>query len=193
MFAITLFLIASALATDNVSLEVYEEVLISGIGTIDIDRMAQSSPTFTGQKLFETLLPTYPHVNSASLYYSNLELILSDNSTIFYEQDLNTPYSKHYLKNENFVLGTCAAYYFKGPHLLNASFESTPYLSEAIVFSEVQGRTVLSSRVVNLSKPHFRTHNSRIWLEGKYSADWNFLVIHPEIPEAGESDYLGCP
>lgn len=190
-----LCLIFVASATDNVSIEVYEEIAIVGIGTIEMDRSVQSTPTFlSGQKLSETLLPMRFHDNSPSFYYSNLELILSDNSSIFYEQDLDLSYSTHQLKNENFVLGACAAYRFKGPyHALNSSFESSPSLSEAIVNSDAEGRTVLSSRVADLSTSHFRTHNSRIWLEGAYRTNWNFLVIRPEYPEAGECDWMGCP
>jgi hypothetical protein len=61
-----------------------------------------------------------------------------------------------------------------------------------IVSSTAEGRSVLRARVVNVSACT-RNLNLITWLEGTHTLDWNFLVIQPEDPEAGEEDYLPCP
>lgn len=193
---VMVFLIPSIASCSQ--LEVFDSTSISGLGTIDIDRSLQSSKCTSGLKLSESVLPIYTrHRDLTNSYYSSeLEFIMDSNvsnSSIFFEQAVALPNSKHHLMNENFLLGVCTAYYYKGSHLLNASFESSSYLSEAIVHSEAEGRTVLSSRIMNLSDYHVRNLNSRVWLEGRYQTDWNFLVIKPENPEAGEEDYMACP
>lgn len=190
-FAFLIFIIS----VNASSLEVSEDLIIVGNGTIDRDFWAASSPDYTGQKLFETILPVYsPHGNfTPSSYRSNFELILSNNSSIYYESASDLPHAKHYLENQNYKLGVCTGFYFMGSQNKSFSFESSPSLSEALVLSEAEGRSVLRARVVNESFAHYPTVDMRTWLEGNYTLDWNFLVLKPEYPEAGVDDWLLCP
>jgi hypothetical protein len=175
-------------------LEISETVTIIGNGTFEKDFGVQSAPDFTGQKLAEAIVPTYPfYVNATSCYHSDFELIHSNNSSIYYESTSELPGVKHYLSNENFELGVCTGFYFIGSQKKGFLFESSPSLSEAIVKSEVEGRSIVHARVVNESFYHKRHVDSLTWLEGNYSLDWAFLVLDVEFPEAGEKDYLGCP
>jgi hypothetical protein len=181
-------------------LEIFEELSIIGAnGTIERELMLHSDPGFAGQSLSEELLPIGLSNGLATPAYfsSSLEFILdrsngSDNSSIYYIADTSLPHSKHWVQNENFQLGVCTAVYYKGNHTKNYIFESSPYLSEAIVSSSAQGRSVLRARVVNVSAST-RNLNLITWLEGNYTLDWNFLVIQPEDPEAGDDDWLECP
>jgi hypothetical protein len=72
-------------------------------------------------------------------------------------------------------------------------FETSPSLSEALVLSEADGRSVIRARVVNLSDYHYPTVDMRTWLEGNYTLDLAFLVLNPDYPEAGDDDWLVCP
>jgi hypothetical protein len=181
-------------------LEISEELSIFGAnGTIERELMLHSDPGFAGQSLSEELLPIglLNGLGTPSYFSSSLEFILdrsigSDNSTIYYIADTSLNHSKHWVQNENFKLGVCTAVYYKGNHTKNYLFESSPYLSEVIVSSTAEGRSVLRARVVNVSACT-RNLNLITWLEGNYTLDWNFLVIQPEDPEAGEEDYLPCP
>ncbi len=175
-------------------LEISETSTIIGNGTLDKDFGVQSSPSFSGQKLTETIVPTYPFtVNSTAYYHSDFELIHSNNSSIYYDSVSEPPGAKHYLSNQNYELGVCTGFYFSGTQKKSFLFESSPFLSEAIVKSEVEGRSIVRARVVNESFYHKRYVDSLTWLEGNYSLDWNFLVIKHENPEAGEEDWLLCP
>lgn len=198
IITISLCLILSAIIiTTAGSLEVSEDLAIIGNGTIDRDFFAaQSAPDYTGQKLSETILPVYSsHGNlTPSSYRSNFELIMSNNSSIFYESTSELQDVKHFLSNENFKIGVYTGFYFSGTQNKSFYFESSPSLSEAVVLSEAEGRSVLRARVVNRSYAHYPTVDTRTWLEGNYTLDWNFLVLDPEYPEAGEGDdWLGCP
>jgi len=190
------FFLASILGSASAfsHLEISETQTIVGNGTFEKDFDAQSAPSFSGQKLAEYIVPTYPFtVNSTAYYHSNFELIHSNNSSIYYESVSELPGVKHYLSNENFELGVCTGFYFIGAQKKSFSFESSPSLSEALVKSEVEGRSVVRARVVNQSHYHQRTADTLTWLEGNYSLDWEFLVIDIEYPEAGEVPWLGCP
>lgn len=192
----SLYLILSAIAiTAAGSLEVSEDLVIIGNGTIDRDFVAQSAPGYTGQKLSETILPVYSsHGNfTSSTYRSNFELIMSNNSSIYYISDSDLPNAKHYIENQNYKLGVCIGFYYMGSQKKNFSFESSPFLSEALVISEAEGRSVVRARVVNESFTHYPAVDMRTWLEGNYSLDLNFLVLAVEYPEAGDDDWLVCP
>jgi hypothetical protein len=172
-------------------LEISESQTIIGNGTFEKDFSVQSSPSFSGQKLAEAIVPTYPfHVNATSYYHSDFELTLINNSTIFYEAVSILTGAKHYLSNDNYELGVCTGFYFIGTQNKTFLFESSPSLSEALVKSEAIGRSVVRARVVNESYPHKRTADTITWLEGDYSLDWAFLAIDVDYPEAREDDYL---
>ena len=179
----------------NANIEISEDLTIVGNGTLDRDFQAQSASGFNGQKLTETILPvSVPRGNLSFSYHSNFELDLSNNSTIYYEAVSELYDSKHYVSNKNFKLGVSTGFFYQGAYQNKSfAFESSPLLSEALVFSEAEGRSVLRLRVVNQSWGHQRTVDMRTWLEGDYTIDWNFLVLNPEYPEAGEDDYLPCP
>jgi hypothetical protein len=190
------FFLASILGSASAfsHLEISETQTIIGNGTFEKDFEAQSSPSFSGQKLAESLVPTYPFtVNSTSYYHSDFELIHSNNSSIYYESVSELPGAKHHLSNGNFELGVCTGFYFIGAQKKSFSFESSPSLSEALIKSEVDGRSVVRAHVVNQSYFHQRTIDTSTWLVGNYSLEWEFLAIGIEYPEAGEDDYLGCP
>jgi hypothetical protein len=192
LFVLILFLISIPGAVAY--LEISETQTIIGNGTFEKDIDVQSSPSFSGQKLSEAIVPTYPfHVNAPLYYHSDFELIHSNNSSIFYESVSILPGVKHYLSNENFKLGVCTGFYFIGTQNKTFLIESSPSLSEALVKSEAKGRSVVRASIVNESYPHKRTAESLTWLEGNYSLDWAFLAIDVDYPEAGEDDYLGCP
>jgi hypothetical protein len=192
LFVLILFLISIPGAVAY--LEISETQTIIGNGTFEKDFGVQSSPTFDGQKLSEAIVPTYPfQVNATSYYHSDFELTLINNSTIFYEAVSILPSVKHYLSNDNYELGVCTGFYFIGTQNKTFAFESSPFLSEAIVKAEAEGRSVVRSRVVNESHPHQRTIDSLTWLDGNYSLDWAFLVIDVDYPEAGDYNWLGCP
>ena len=175
-------------------LEISETQTIIGNGTIDRDFSAQTSPSFSGQKLAEYIVPTYPFcVNTTLAYHSDFELVHSNNSFIYYESISELPGSKHYLSNQNYELGVCTGFYFIGSQKKICSFESSPSLSEALVKSETKGRSVVRSRVINETYYHQRTLDSLTWLEGNYTIDWSFLVLDIEFPEEGEVPWLGCP
>jgi hypothetical protein len=192
LFVIILFLISIPGAVAY--LEISETQTIIGNGTFEKDFGVQSSPSFSGQKLSEAIVPTYPfHENATSYYYSDFELIHSNNSSIFYESRSILPGVKHYLSNDNYELGVCTGFYFIDTQNKTFAFESSPSLSEALVKSEAKGRSVVRARVVNESYPHQRIIDSLTWLEGNNSLDWAFLAIDVEYPEEGDEDYLGCP
>lgn len=175
-------------------LEVSEDLTIVGNGTIDRDFGAESAPDFTGQKLTETIVPVYfGRVNATSYYRSNFEFVLSNNSTIYYESVSELASSKHYLSNQNFDLGVYTGFDFIGDQNKSFFFASAPSLSEALVESEVEGRSVVRARVVNKTHAHYPQTDSLTWLQGNYSLGWAFLVRDVEFPEAGEDDWLGCP
>jgi hypothetical protein len=176
-------------------LEVSEDLVIVGNGTIDRDFGVHSTPYLTGQKLTETILPVYSsRGNSTSSYRSNFELIMSNNSSIYYESASELFDAKHYLSNKNFELGVYTGFYFIGTQNKSFSFESSPSLSEALVLSEAEGRSVVRACVINQSHYHDRTVDTLTWLEGNYTFDWNFLALKPEYPEAGDGDdWLACP
>ena len=175
-------------------LEVSEDLAIQGNGTFERELDAQSSPFFTGQKLSESIVPIYlSHENATSFYHSDFELILCNNSTIYYESASDLSAAKHSLSNANYKLGVCTGFYYIGAQNKTFYFESSPDLSEALVRSEAEGRSVLCARVINKSYIHKRTVDSLTWLEGNYSLDWNFLVLDTEYPEAGDDDWLVCP
>jgi len=175
-------------------LEISETETIIGNGTFDKDFRAQTAPSLSGQKLTESIVPTYPLVpNVTSYYHSDFELVHTNNSSIYYESVSEFPGVKHYLRNDNFELGVCTGFYFIGKQKKSFSFESSPSLSEALSKSEVEGRSVVRARVINRSHYHQRTVDTFTWLEGNYTLDWAFLVIDIDFPEAWEDDYLGCP
>lgn len=187
-------LLACISITSASFLEVSEDLTIVGNGTLDRDFGAESAPYFTGQKLTETIVPVYfGRVNATSYYRSNFELVLSNNSTIYYESASELPSAKHYLTSQNYELGVYTGFHFIGDQNKSFFFESSPSLSEAAVMSEAEGRSVVRARVVNQSYYHDRIIDSRIWLEGNYTLDWAFLVCDIEFPEAGEDDWLICP
>ena len=175
-------------------LEVSEDLAIQGNGTFERELDAQSSPFFTGQKLSESIVPIYlSHENATSFYHSDFELILCNNSTIYYESASDLSAAKHSLSNANYKLGVCTGFYFIGAQKKSFSFESSPDLSEALVKSEAEGRSIVRAHVVNQSYPHKRYTDTLTWLEGNYSLDWAFLVIDVDHPEAGDDDWLPCP
>jgi hypothetical protein len=175
-------------------LEISESQTIIGNGTFEKDFSVQSSPAFSGQKLSEAIVPTYPfRVNTTSYYHSDFELIHSNNSTIYYESVSILPGVKHYLSNDNFELGVCTGFYYIGTQNKTFLFESSPSLSEALVKSEADGRSVVRASVVNESYPHKHTADTLTYLIGNYTLDWAFLAFDVDYPEAGEEDYLGCP
>jgi len=189
-----LCLLPFVLITNASFLEVSEDLVIIGNGTLERDFGAQSSHDFSGQKLVETIVPvSSTHENATSNYSSNFELVLSNNSTIYYESTSELPGSKHFLSNENFDIGVYTGFYVIGEQNKTFLFESTPSLSEALLQSEAKGRTVVRSRVVNRSHYHQRTVDSLTWMEGNYTIDWSFFVLDLEFPEAGEDDWLVCP
>lgn len=193
-FSLCLLSSALVLITNASFLEVSEDLVIVGNCTIDRDFRAQSAPDFSGQKLTETIVSVYPfHVNATSYHRSNFELIMSNNSSIYYESASELPGVKHYLSNENFKIGVYTGFHFIGAQNKSFSFESSPSLSEALVLSEAEGRSVVRARVVNESQCHDRTVDMRTWLEGNYTLDWAFLVLDVDYPEAGDDDFLGCP
>jgi hypothetical protein len=192
LFVIILFLISIPGAFAY--LEISETQMIIGNGTFEKDFGVQSSPYFSGQKLAEAIVPTYPfHVNATSYYHSDFELIHSNNSSIFYESVSILPGVKHYLSNDNFELDVCTGFYFIGTQNKTFAFESSPFLSEAIVKAEAEGQSVIRARVLNESNYHVRTVDMLTWLNGNYTLDWNILVLDIDYPEAGDEDYLGCP
>jgi hypothetical protein len=192
LFVIILFLISIPGAVAY--LEISETQTIIGNGTFEKDFGVQSSPAFDGQKLSEAIVPTYPfHMNATTYYHSDFELILINNSTIFYEAVSILPGAKHYLSNDNYELGVCTGFYYIGTQNKTFLFESTPSLSEALIKSEAIGRSVVRVRVANESYPHKRTVDTITWLEGNYSLDWAFLVLDVEYPEAGDDDWMPCP
>jgi hypothetical protein len=194
LFVLSLLLVSIPGAASISHLEISESQTIIGNGTFEKDFGVQSSPAFSGQKLSEAIVPTYPfHVNATSFYHSDFELIHSNNSSIYYESISILPGVKHYLSNENFELGVCTGFYFIGTQNKTFLFESSPSLSEALVKSEAEGRSIVRASIVNESYPHKHTADSLTWLNGNYTLDWEFLVIAVEYPEAGEDDYLGCP
>ena len=196
LFLLCFLPIALVIITNASFLEVSEDLSIVGNGTIDRDFRAQSAPDFTGQKLTETIVPVFSsHDAITSSYRSNFELILSNNSSIFYESASELPGSKHYLSNQNYKLGVYTGFYYIGTQNKTFSFESSPSVSEAFVMSEVEGRSVLRARVVNESFRHDRYVDDLTWLVGNYSLEWNFLVLDIDPPEAGEDDdnWLICP
>lgn len=174
------------------TLEVSEELCISGNGTIDRDLQVQSSPCSAGQKLAETIYSVH-NSPSISSYESSLELVHSNNSTIYYESDSNLSNVKHFASNKNYHLGASTGFQFRGDQKKTFIFESSPSLSEAIVKSEADGRSVIRARVVSHSDRYYSTVDMRTWLEGNYTFDWNFLVLAPEFPEAGDDEWLICP
>lgn len=175
-------------------LEVSEDLVIIGNGTIDRDFEVQSAPCFSGQKLTETILPVYSsRGNFTSSYRSNFELIMSNNSSIYYESASELHDVKHYLASRNYELGVYTGFYFMGTQNKTVLFETSPSLSEALVLSEADGRSVIRARVVNLSDYHYPTVDMRTWLEGNYTLDLAFLVLNPDYPEAGDDDWLVCP
>ena len=175
-------------------IEVSEELFISGNGSFERDFEAQSAPEYTGQKLIESIVPvSLPHGNSTSYYESNFELLLCNNSSIYFESTSDLFEVKHYQFNQNYELGVVTGFQFIGSQRKTVSFESSPWVSEAIVKSEAEGRSVLCARVVNKTHHHKRTIDSLTWLVGNYTLDWNFLVLDTECPEEGEDDWLPCP
>jgi len=193
-FSLCLLSFALVLITNAGFLEVSEDLVIMGNGTLERELGAQSAPFFTGQKLSESIVPIYlVHENATSFYRSDFELILSNNSTIYYQSASALGGAKHYLSNKNYKLGVCTGFQYIGVQNKTFSFESSPDLSEALIKSEVEGRSVVRARVVNRSHYHQRTVDTLTWLEGNYILDWKFLVLGIEYPEAFEDDYLGCP
>lgn len=192
--AFFLCLLSAIIITTAGSLEVSEDLAIIGNGTIDRDFAVQSTSDYTGQKLFETILPVYlPYGNlTSSSYHSNFELIMSNNSTIYYESASELPLSKHYLASRNYELGVYTGFYFEGTQNKTVLFESSPSLSEALVRSDSKGRSVVRARVVNKSYYHDRTVDTITWLDGDYNLDWAFLVMNIDYPEAGDDDWLAC-
>jgi len=190
------FFLASILGSASAvsHLEISETQKIIGNGTFDKDFRVQTAPSLSGQKLSESIVPVYPFsLNLTSYYHSNFELIHTNNSSIFYESVSELPGAKHYLSNQNYDIGVSTGFYFIGTQTKSFSFESSPSLSEALVKGEVEGRSVVRSRVANKSYYHQRTIDSLTWLEGNYSLDWEFLVIDIDFPEAGNDDWLKCP
>ena len=178
-------------------LELSEDLSIVGNGTFDRDFSAQSARDFSGQKLTETIVPVFSSHGAfaTSSYRSNFELIVSNNSSIFYEAVSDLPTSKHYLSSQNYELGVYTGFYYIGAQNKTFLFESSPSLSEAAVMSEVEGRSVLRVRVVNESFSHDRYVDDLTWLVGNFSLEWNFLVMDIDYPEAGEEndEWLWCP
>ncbi|MCK4828481.1 hypothetical protein KA005_72795 [bacterium] len=176
-------------------LVISEQLFISGNGTIDRDLDLQSLPEFAGQKLSETILPIYQKAGgvSTSHFSSDLEFLLYENVSIYYVQDSTLTATRHTLASQNYELGTYTGFTFKGTQMKNISFESSPFLSEAIVSSKAEGRSVLCFRVVNLTNHYIRNVDDTIWMEGEYDIDWNALVINIDYPEEGDDDWLACP
>ena len=190
----SLCLLSSILIANASFLEVTEDLVISGNGSFERDFEAQSAPTYTGQKLTKTIVPrSLYHENATSYYNSNFELLLCNNSSIYFESTSDLAEVKHYQSNQNYELGVVTGFQFIGSQHKTVLFESSPWLSEAIVKSEAEGRSVLCARVINQSYTHKRTIDSLTWLVGNYSLDWNFLVLDTECPEEGEDDWLPCP
>ena len=188
----SLCLLSIAISTGACTLEVSEDLTIIGNGSIDRDLRVQSSPCFAGQKLTETIYSAHGDPSSSS-YTSFLEFVHSNNSTIYYESDSNLSNVKHFGSNKNYRLGVSTGFYFIGDQRKTFLFESTPSLSEAIVKSEAEGRTVVSAQVVNFIEYHARRVDILTWLDGNYTIDWNFLVMSVDLPEAGEEEWLECP
>ena len=187
-------LLVCIIITSASFLEVSEDLTIVGNGTIDRDLGAESAPDFTGQKLTETIVPVYfGRANATSYYRSSFEMIMSNNSSIYYESASELASSKHYLSNQNFDLGVYTGFHFIGDQNKSFFFESTSSLSEALVLSEAEGRSVFRARVVNRSDYHHPTVDMRTWLDGNYTLNWNFLVLDIDFPEAGDDDWLECP
>ena len=174
------------------TLEISEDLTIIGNGTIDRDIRVQSAPCYSGQKLTETIYSAHGNPSNSS-YSSSLEFIHSNNSTIYYESASELSNVKHYFSNKNYKLGVSTGFYFIGTQKKAFAFESSPFISEAIVRSEAEGRTVICAQVVNFTEYHSRRVDMLTWLEGNYTIDWNFLVIDIEPPEAGEEEWLECP
>ena len=181
-----------AISTGACTLEVFEDLVIVGNGTIDRDIRVQSSPCYAGQKLTETIYSAHGRPSSSS-YMSSLEFIHSNNSTIYYESDSTLSNVKHYASNKNYRLGISTGFYFIGDQEKYIAFESSPSLSEVIVKSDAIGRSVICAKVVNLTQHHAREVDMVTWLEGNYSIDWNFLAMDVEFPEAGDDQWLVCP
>lgn len=193
LFSFCLLLSALVLITTASFLEVSEDLSIVGNGTIDRDIKVQSSPVFSGQKLAETIYSAHGTPSSSS-YMSSFELVRSNNSTIYYESKSNLSNVKHFASNKNYRLGVSTGFYFIGDQKKFIAFESSPSLSEVIVQSEADGRTVIYAQVVNSSGSHARRVDMRTFLDGNYTIDWDFLVMEIDFPEAGEDeDWLECP
>jgi len=124
---------------------------------------------------------------------SSLEFIHCNNSTIYYESTSTLSNVKHFASNKNYKLGASTGFYFKGDQKKAFLFESSPFISEAIVKSESKGRSIVCAQVVNFSEYHARRLDIVTQLDGNYTIDWNFLVMDVDLPEADEEDYLGCP
>jgi hypothetical protein len=194
LFSFCLLSFALVFITNASFLEVSEDLVIVGNGSIDRDFGAQSAPDFSGQKLSETIVPVYSsHVNATSSYRSNFELIMSNNSSIYYESASELTNVKHRLSNDNYKIDVCTGFYYIGTQNKSFSFESSPSLSEALLISDADGRSVIWARVVNESYYRDRTVDSLTWLQGNYTLDWAFLVLDVEYPEAGDDDWLECP
>lgn len=194
LFSFCLLSFALVVITNASFLEVSEDLVIVGNGSIDRDFGAQSAPDFSGQKLAETIVPVYSsHVNVTSSYRSNFELIMSNNSSIYYESASELTNVKHRLSNDNYKVGVYTGFYYIGTQNKSFSFESSPSLSEALLISDADGRSVIRARVVNESYYRDRTVDSLTWLQGNYTLNWAFLVLDVEYPEAGDDDWLECP
>lgn len=194
LFSLCLLSFALVCITNASFVAISEDLVIVGNGTIDRDLSAQSAPDYSGQKLVETIVTVFsPHENTTSFYHSNFELVHSNNSSIYYEAVSELQNSKHFLANNNFELGAYTGFYFVGAQNKSFSFESSPSLSEALLISDAEGRSIVRAHVVNASHHHARTIDTLTWLEGNYSLDWTFLVIGIENPEAGDGDWLSCP
>lgn len=174
------------------TLEISEDLTIIGNGTIDRDIRVQSAPCYSGQKLTETIYSAHGNPSNSS-YSSSLEFIHCNNSTIYYESASELSNVKHYAFNKNYKLGVSTGFYFIGTQKKAFAFESSPFISEAIVRSEAEGRTVIYAQVVNFTEYHSRRVDMLTWLEGNHTINWNFLVIDIEPPEAGEEEWLECP
>lgn len=194
LFSFCLLLFALVCITNASFLEVSEDLVIVGNGSIDRDFGVQSAPDFNGQKLSETIVPdSSSHVNATSSYRSNFELIMSNNSTIYYESVSELFGVKHYLANKNYELGVYTGFHYIGSQNKTVLFESSPSFSEALVKSDAEGRSVIRSRVVNRSDYHHPTVDMKTLLVGNYSLNWAFLVLNVDCPEAREDDdWLFC-
>lgn len=198
LIIVSLVLIFLPFIVDADRLEITELLTIVGNGTIDRHLELESDPAYISPDLYENILPIYsPHGNlTSSSIFSDLEFILDDNSSIYYEHSGILQNAKYSLTNENFRLGTYTSCYFAGTQEKKIIFESAPSFTEATILSEVDGRSVLRFRVLNISNTANR-HDPNLdgvtWLEGDYVMDWNALVMMIEFPEEGECDWLPCP